>query len=56
MVFDKPYQILKRVWTVSSQGSLRIKFMRVGTVLFFLWAARWQRAEETAARSVGSNL
>jgi len=30
--------------------------MHVSTVLFFLWAARWQRTEETAARSVGSNL
>ena len=56
MVYDKPYQILRRVWTVSSEGFLRIKIIRVRRALFFLWAALLQRAEETAGRWVGSNL
>lgn len=56
MVFDKPHQILKRVWTVPSEGFLRVKIMRVRRALFFLWVALLQRAEETAARWVGSNL
>lgn len=56
MVFDKTYQILKKAWTVSSQGSLRIKIMRVSKALPFLWAALWQRAEETAARWIELSL